>query len=67
MQRRQTLKIGQKRRRVEEIKYLRSMVQENGIFEREIKRRMRAGWNGWRKVSGIICDRRLPARVNGKV
>ena len=52
--------------RVKEFKYLGSTVQENGSCEREVKR-VQAGWNGWRKVSGVICDRRLPARIKAKV
>ena len=43
------------------------MVQESGGCEREVKKRVQAVWNRWRKVSGVICDRRLPARVKGKV
>ena len=53
--------------RVKEFKYLASTVQESGGCEREIKKRVQAGWNGWRRVSGVIYDRRLPARVKGKV
>ena len=52
--------------RVKEFKYLESMVQESGSCEREVKR-VQAGWKGWRKVLGVICDKRLPARVKGKV
>ena len=52
---------------VKEFKYLGSTVQEIGSCEREVKKRVQAGWNGWRKVSGVICDRRLPARVKRKV
>ena len=48
--------------RVGEFKYLRSMVQESGGCEREIKRKAQAGWNRWRKVSGVICNRRLLAK-----
>ena len=53
--------------RIKEFKYLGSTVQESGGCEREVKKRVQAGWNGWRKVSGVICDKRLPARVKGKV
>ena len=53
--------------RVKEFKYLGSTVQESGGCEREIKKRVQAGWNGWRRVLGVIRDRRLPARVKGKV
>ena len=44
-----------------------STVQESGGCETEVKKRVQAGWNGWRRVSGAICDKRLPARVKGKV
>ena len=53
--------------RVKEFKYLGSTVQESGSCEREVKKRVQAGWNEWRRVSGVICDKRLPARVKGKV
>ena len=53
--------------RVKAFKYLGSTVQESGSCEREVKKRGRAEWNGRRKASGVICDKRLPARVKEKV
>ena len=53
--------------RVKEFKCLGSTVQESCSCEREVKRRVQIGWNGWRRVSGVICDRRLPDEVKGKV
>ena len=53
--------------KVEDFKYLGSTVQSNGECGREVKTRVQAGWNGWRRMSGVICDRRVSARVKGKV
>ena len=53
--------------RVKEFKYLGLTVQESGSCEREVKKTVQAGWNGWKKVLGVFCDKRLPARVKGKV
>ena len=50
--------------RVKEFKYLESTVQESGSCEREVKRKVQAGWKKWRKVLGVICDRRLPDELN---
>ena len=44
--------------RVKEFKYLGSTVQESGNCEREVKKRVQGRWNRWRKVLGVICDRR---------
>ena len=53
--------------KVNEFIYLGSTVQSNGQCDREMKRRIQAGWNGWRKVTGVLCDKRIPAKVKGKV
>ena len=53
--------------RVKECKYLGSTVQERGSCEREVKKRVQARWKGWRRISEVVCDKRLPARVKGKV
>ena len=53
--------------RVKEFKYLGSKMQESCDCERDVKKRVQEGWNGWTRVSGVICDKRLPARVKGKV
>ena len=58
---------GEEVAKVEDFKYLDSTVQSNGECGREVKKRLQAGWNGWRRMSGVICDRRVPARVKGKV
>ena len=44
-----------------------SNVQSNGECGREVKKRVQAGWNGWRRIPGVICDKRVPARVKWKV
>ena len=49
-------------------KYMGSTVQRNGECGREVKKRVQAGWNGWRRMSGVICDRHeSEARVKEKV
>ena len=51
----------------EDLKCMGSTVQSNGECGREVKNMVQAGLNGWRRMSGVICDRRVPARVKGKV
>ncbi|KAK3522650.1 hypothetical protein QTP86_028894, partial [Hemibagrus guttatus] len=58
---------GEEMKKVQEFKYLGSTVQSNGECGKEVKKRVQAGWNGWRKVSGVLCDRKISVRIKGKV
>ncbi|KAF7702399.1 hypothetical protein HF521_001682 [Silurus meridionalis] len=54
--------------KVVEFRYLGSTVQSNRECVREVKKRVQAGWSGWRRLkTGVICDRRVSVRVKGKV
>ena len=58
---------GEKVKRTKNFKYLGSTVSNDGRREEEIRRRIQAGWMSWRKVSGVLCDRKLLAKVKGKM
>ena len=32
-----------------------------------VQRRVQAVWNGFRKVSGVLCDKNMPRKVKGKL
>ena len=36
-------------------------------METKVNFRIQCGWNNWRKVTGVLCDRRVPVKVKGKV
>ncbi|KAK3519927.1 hypothetical protein QTP70_007771, partial [Hemibagrus guttatus] len=58
---------GEEVKKVQEFKYLGSTVQSNVECGKEVKKRVQPGWNGWRKVSGVLCDQKISARIKGKV
>ena len=56
-----------KEKRAKNLKYLGSTVGSDGRCEEEVRRRIQAGWMRWKKVSGVLCDRKLSRRVKGKM
>ena len=58
---------GEELKRARNFKYLGSVVDATVDTEKEVNYRIQCGWNNWRKVSGVICDRRVPVKLKGKV
>ena len=59
--------IGEELQRVHHFKYLSSSVEETGGMTTEISQRVSAAWRNWKRCSGVLCDRRMPVKLNGKV
>ena len=57
----------EKVKRAKNFKYLGLTVSSDGRCEEKVRRRIQAGWMSWRKVSGVLCDRKLSAKVKGKI
>jgi len=53
--------------RVEKFKYLGSIVEEKGDIGWDINYHIRVGWQTWRKASGVLCDKKIPFTLKGKV
>ncbi|XP_068224869.1 uncharacterized protein [Palaemon carinicauda] len=56
---------GEEIKRVQNFKYLRSIIDVSRSMDQEVTRRMPAGWNNWRSASGVLCDKKVPMRLKG--
>jgi len=54
-------------KRVDKFRYLGSLLQCEGGVTEEVGARIQAGWNSWRSVSGVVCDRHFPVKLKGKI
>jgi len=44
-----------------------SVIHAQGGSEEDIKARIAAAWKKWEELTGVLCDRRMPIAVKGKV
>ena len=42
-------------------------MQRDGDMNAEVNKRTQCGWNNWRKMLGVLCDKRVPQHANGNI
>ncbi len=57
---------GENLERMNTFKYLGATLAENGDLDTKMTHRIQSGWKNWKRISGILCDRRISFRVKGK-
>lgn len=58
---------GETVKRVKTFKYLGSTLADDGELDAEVTHRVQSGWKNWKRVSGVLCDRRMNVKIKGKV
>jgi len=53
--------------KVAKFKYLGSIIQQDGDIDEDISQRIKVGWQKWKSASGVLCDKRVPPGLKGKV
>ena len=52
---------------VSQFKYLGSTIDREGGCEADVQKRIGNAWAKWRSLKGVMCDKRMPNRLKGKV
>ena len=58
---------GETLKRVNTFTYLGSTLAEDGELDAEVTHRVQSGWKNWKRVSGLLCLRRMNMKIKGKV
>ena len=53
--------------KVENFKYLGSIIHHEGDIDEDISHRIKVGWQKWKYASGVLCDKRMSLVLKGKV
>ena len=41
-------------------------MTEDGELDAEVTHRVQSGWNNWKRVSGVLCARRMNVKIKGE-
>ena len=52
---------------VDHFKYLGSVIDRDGTIDRDVDLHVWAAWSSWRKLTGVLYDRKIPTRLKAKV
>lgn len=51
----------------EKFKYLGSVLEKGGDLGGEINHRVNCGWMNWRRLSAVLCDRKISGNMKGRL
>ena len=43
------------------------MIDKDGTIDKDVDLRVQAAWSSWRKLTGVLYDRKIPLRLKAKV
>ena len=58
---------GEELKNVDHFKYLGSVIDKDGTIDRDVDLRVQAAWSSWRKLTGVLYDRKFPLRLKAKI
>ena len=58
---------GETVKRVNTFTYLGSTLAEDGELDAGVTHRVQSGWENWKRVYGVLCDRRTNVKFKGNV
>ena len=58
---------GEELKTVDHFKNIGSVIDKDGTIDRDVDLRVSAAWSSWRKLTGVLYDRKIPLRLQAKV
>ena len=58
---------GEELKHVDHFKYLGSVIDKDGTIDKDVDLRVQAAWSSWRKLTGVLYDRKIPLRLKAKI